>query len=446
LGVFYKSMIMALKKMIKFDLNKRGSSEENLPIRMRITFSGQRLDIPIGYNIDRHNWDTKAHRVDSGCTNKLKQTSVEINRRIAERESAIERIFTRYELDGVTPTIEMVKNAYYAIYGKQAKPEDQKETSFFERFDEFVKDRGKNNDWTNATYTKFSAVRSHLEKFDPNLSFDALNEDKLLAYVNFLQEDKEKEKKDEDEEIKMIPGMRNTTISKQLGFLKWFLRWASSKGYNNQMAYENFTPKLKTVNKDIVFLDWTELMHLYSFSIPSTQQYLERVRDVFCFCCFTSLRYSDVYNLKRSDIKNGALHITTVKTDDKLIIELNKYSSAILNKYKGVAFEGDKALPVISNQKMNEYLKILGKLVKLNEPITDVYFKGNERKETIFPKWALLGTHAGRRTFICIALAMNIPAPVVMKWTGHSDYKAMQPYISVAEKVKANAMKKFNVK
>ena len=60
------------------------------------------------------------------------------------------------------------------------------------------------------------------------------------------------------------------------------------------------------------------------------------------------------------------------------------------------------------------------------------------------PKYALLSTHAGRRTFICNALALGIPAQVVMKWTGHSDYKAMKPYIDIADDIKANAMNKFN--
>ena len=59
-------------------------------------------------------------------------------------------------------------------------------------------------------------------------------------------------------------------------------------------------------------------------------------------------------------------------------------------------------------------------------------------------KYALLGTHAGRRTFICNALALGIPPQVVMKWTGHSDYKAMKPYIDIADDIKANAMSKFN--
>ena len=98
----------------------------------------------------------------------------------------------------------------------------------------------------------------------------------------------------------------------------------------------------------------------------------------------------------------------------------------------------------ITNQKMNDYLKELGELAEINEPVRETYYKGNERIDEVTPKYALLSTHAGRRTFICNALALGIPAQVVMKWTGHSDYKAMKPYIDIADDIKANAMNKFN--
>ena len=63
--------------------------------------------------------------------------------------------------------------------------------------------------------------------------------------------------------------------------------------------------------------------------------------------------------------------------------------------------------------------------------------------EETSPKSDLIGAHAARRTFICFALSSGIPLQVVMKWTGHSDYQAMKPYIEIAEKTKADAMKTF---
>ena len=109
-----------------------------------------------------------------------------------------------------------------------------------------------------------------------------------------------------------------------------------------------------------------------------------------------------------------------------------------------MAFEDDKVLPVITNQKMNDYLKELAELAGIDEPVRQTYYRGNERIDEVTPKYALLGTHAGRRTFICNALVLGIPPQVVMKWTGHSDYKAMKPYIDIADEVKSSYMKQFD--
>jgi len=272
-------------------------------------------------------------------------------------------------------------------------------------------------------------VKNHLTNFREGLTFEFFDERGLNDYISYLRDVKE---------------MRNTTIGKQLSFLKWFLRWAFKKGVHQNNAYDNYKPKLKSTQKKIIFLTWEELNRLREFKIPSNKQALERVRDVFLFQCFTGLRYSDVFNLRRSDIKGDHIEVTTVKTSDSLIIELNNHSKAILDKYKDVAFENDKVLPVITNQKMNDYLKELAEMAGIDEPVRQTYYKGNERIDDVTPKYALLGTHAGRRTFICNALALGIPPQVVMKWTGHSDYKAMKPYIDIADDIKANAMSKFN--
>ena len=144
-------------------------------------------------------------------------------------------------------------------------------------------------------------------------------------------------------------------------------------------------------------------------------------------------------------MKEEHIEITTIKTADSLIIELNDHSKANLEKYKDIPFQNNKALPVVSNQKMNEYLKELGELAEIDEPVRETYYKGNERIDEVTPKYALLSTHTGRRTFICNALALGIPVQVVMKWTGHSDYKAMKPYIDIADDIKIQAMNKFNL-
>ena len=139
---------------------------------------------------------------------------------------------------------------------------------------------------------------------------------------------------------------------------------------------------------------------------------------------------------------NGYITITTIKTGEPLKIELNKYSKAILEKYKDI--ESISALPVPSNRKLNKYVKDVCKACEINEPVCRTYYKGVERIDEIHPKYELIGTHCGRKTFICNALMMGIAPNIVMKWTGHRDYQAMRPYIDIADKAKEEAMKLFN--
>ena len=371
----------------------------------------------------------------NGCTNKLKQSASEINAALLGYYTELQEIFKRFEVAEITPSPAEVKEAFNNRHGQNEKTElasadtSNVPSNFYEAFDDFVRVCGRQNDWTHSTFEKFAAVKNHLKNFRSELSFDFFDEEGLTEYVQYLREVRE---------------MRNSTIGKQLSFLKWFLRWSFKQGMHSNNAYDAFKPKLKDTQKKIIFLTWEELNKLREFKIPPTKQALERVRDVFLFQCFTGLRYSDVFNLRRSDIKGDHIEVTTVKTSDSLIIELNDHSRAILEKYKEVEFENDKALPVITNQKMNDYLKELAELAEINEPVRQTYYKGNERIDEVTPKYALLGTHAGRRTFICNALALGIPPQVVMKWTGHSDYKAMKPYIDIADDIKANAMSKFN--
>lgn len=384
---------MNIKRNIIFALESRKKNGvpivENVPIRMRVIYASQRIEFTTGYRIDVAKWDANKQRVKNGCTNKLKQSASEINADLLKYYAEIQNVFKEFEVQEAMPTTQQLKDAFN-LRMKDANEEQQEETqiSFWEVFDEFVKECGNQNNWTASTYEKFSAVKNHLKEFKEDVTFEYFNEFGLNEYVNFLRDKKD---------------MRNSTIGKQM-----------------------------------------ELNRLKDYQIPKDKQYLERVRDVFLFCCFTSLRYSDVRNLKRSDVKPDHIEVTTVKTADSLIIELNDHSKAIIEKYKEVHFENHMVLPVISNQKMNDYLKELGELAEINEPVRETYYKGNERIDEVTPKYALLSTHAGRRTFICNALALGIPAQVVMKWTGHSDYKAMKPYIDIADDIKANAMNKFN--
>ncbi len=424
---------------VKFYLEKRSDKSGDNSIRVSISINGNRHVTSTGFSINSEKWNNG--KVKKGSTNSKGETSKIINARLKEIDSFFSKQETLLKLGDIQEID--IKTLFAENFAK--KKLEKTETTFFGCYDEFTVEMGKKNNWTKAVYEKFDALKNHITTFNPNIKFSDLNEKGLNDFVDYLHTVVVAGKKTKERDTRVF-GMRNTTIKKQLGFLKWFLKWATQKGYTDETSFQTYKPKLTTNDKKVVFLDWDELMKVYNYDLPEYKKYLERVRDVFCFCCFTSLRYSDVANLKRSDVFDNYISITTIKTADSLIIELNDYSKAILKKYEKDKFPYNHALPVISNQRMNEYLKELGELCGIDEPVTITYYKGNKRYDEVYPKYSLIGTHTARRTFISNALMMGIPPQTVMKWTGHSDYKAMKPYIDIADKAKAESMKLFNKK
>lgn len=226
--------------------------------------------------------------------------------------------------------------------------------------------------------------------------------------------------------------------------LRWFLNWTLDRGYNTNSEFKTFKPSLKHTQARVIYLEKSELETLMTMRIPKEKSNLEYVRDIFVFSCFSGLRHSDVLNLRRSDIRGDSIEVTTVKTADSITIELNDITRMILDRYKQFTFPGNRALPPLTNQSMNRSLKVLCRMAGIDSEIRVTTYKGNERHDVVKKKWELIGTHTGRRTFIVMALSMGIPPVVVMKWTGHADFKSMKPYVDIVDSIKASSMQKFN--
>lgn len=429
---------------VKFYLIPQPNKAGEYPIRVSISIKYARLMTSFGCSVDEKVWgDGKV--IKAKYKNAKGISALQINDRI----SKISAHFTDYELHLMKdPTVDDLKKEM-AIATGEKKPDVKaapREKNIFDHLQEFIREESINCTWAVGTMQCWAAFSHHIERFSKRLKYSDFDEAGLNRFVRFLRIDE---------------GLEEKTVQKQFNNLKWFLNWAIRKGYCHESQISKFRPKFKVLEKPVIFLTKEELLHLYHFEIPGNgervtlhtaagKEYvkivedaggLAKTRDLFCFCAFTSLRYSDMAALKRTDIIGDTMYITTQKTNDRLPINLNKFAKEILDKYAGHTYVGNTALPVISNQKMNKYLKDLCELCGFNTMITKVCFRKGQRVEETYPKYELIGTHAGRRTFICFALSSGVPPQVVMKWTGHSDYKAMKPYIDIAEKTKADAMK-----
>ncbi|MDR2928482.1 MAG: hypothetical protein LBV41_09860, partial [Cytophagaceae bacterium] len=85
--------------------------------------------------------------------------------------------------------------------------------------------------------------------------------------------------------------------------------------------HKKFRPNLKGTdgkNREIIHLTWDELIRVYNYSFDSSKDYISQTRDVFCFCCFTGLRYSDAASLKKSDVKENYISVVMQKTSSAI--------------------------------------------------------------------------------------------------------------------------------
>ena len=451
---------MKIKRNVSFKLRAYGKNNDLFQIRLRTTFNSQRLDLKTGCQINKKSaWDEETELVKPGYKGPKGETALSINNELRNIKDQMESTFKFFEaIDQIPTPSQLQKKFEDRLNGtvpqkparepkKERKP---KEHDFFKVYDMFLKECGDKNAWTEATFEKMEAMRVDLTTFKKNIRFSDLTEATLTEFVAYMRDSKKlrtpRKKKGEREDYDQedLVGLKNSTIEKKLGYLRWFLNWATDRGYNTNLDYKKFRPTLKMTQRKVIYLTKEEIARVRELEFTEAQAYLDPIRDVFLFCCFSGLRHSDVNNLRRSDVKGDHIEITTQKTADSLSIELNKVTKAILEKYKDTPFKDNKALPNYTNQAMNRDIKELCRLAGINEEIRVTTYKGNVRTDKIQPKWELVGTHTGRRTFIVNALSLGITPNIVMKWTGHSDYKAMKPYIDIVDSIKASSMTKFD--
>ena len=377
-----------------------------------------------GYAIAKNKWDDTSKQVKRNSTNSQGYTFSEINDGVAHRVSVINKIFKKYELAGRYPTIEEFDNEYDVEFGKKQKVD----RNLLSYYDEFTERRSTLNTWTTNTKKKYSGIRRKFELYDAELKIEDLNEAKLTELTEFLQQ----------------YWKNNATFTKRWQDLSAFFKWCYENNYPLHTDVKRHRIKLKIAKKIIIYLTAEELLRVYNYKFDKKHSHLELARDWFCFSAFTSLRFSDVERLSKKDIHGDYIEITTKKDSDPVKINLNKYSRAIIDKYKNNPFAGEMVFPHKNNSKINEHIKEIGRLCGIDETITKTSFEGAERIDETKPKYEYITTHTGRKTFICLALSMGIPPTTVMAWTGHESYEDMKPYIKITDQAKAQAMAMFD--
>ena len=387
---------------INFYLEKRKNKNkelivENMPIYLFGSFGGQRLQYYTGERADLKYWDHKKQRVKASMAG-----SLELNAFLDKLNEDVSRIYREAKIMNQPITTDFLKQK---LSGKQTKVNRD---SLLDYYAEFLE---ANRLVAKSTFKKMTTVLYHLRSFSEtkriSLQFPNINDEFFTDFVQYS-----------------ITNLNHTnnTIHRHLGIIKWFLRWATKKGYNDSMKFQDF--RFKETETEIIALTEAEFRNLLHVELPS--QKLDQVRDAFCLSCLTALRYSDLKNLKKTDVKEDGIIITAIKTKGQQFIPLLLEAKTILDKYKNTPFL--KAIPVISNQKMNDYLKEIGKIARIDQPITIIRYQGNERIENTYPKYELLTTHVGRKSFISMAFGRGVRSEIIRQVSGHKNPKVFDRY------------------
>lgn len=225
--------------------------------------------------------------------------------------------------------------------------------------------------------------------------------------------------------LKTVRNCSTNTTSKYIKNLKTVINFAVSRGYIPNNPIQNYKAKLQRIEKE--FLTEKEIRAIEMKEIDNTR--LEEARDVFNFCCFTGLSYSDSAKLNANNIVIGMngkkqIHIKRTKTDVAATIPLLPKALEIIEKYKEheLCLYSGKLLPTKSNQKQNAYLKEIATLTKCPKKLT---------------------THTARHTFATLMLTKGVSIETVSSMLGHTNIKTTQIYAKIIEEKVMTEMDKI---
>jgi integrase len=403
---------------VNFYLDRTSKKEERTIFAIiRGTIGKREIAYHTGEKITLKEWDSTKQKAKSKYIG-----APQLNQKLSLLKEKLLLTYRNIEIEALTDknyiiTPELIRSEFDKVFNKNTS----KTLTFFEALDLFIEVR---KDMTPASLQKFRALKRHLEDFETTTKYKVNFSTIDLMFFDMFKDF-----------LLTIKKHTNNTVSKQFGLFKMFLNWTTKRNLSHNLTFKQFS--FRETPTEVIYLTNDELFRLLNFNLKDNSK-LSEVRDTFCFACFTGARFSDVSKLEWNDIdKNNNWNLRTIKTKDLLTIPLNSYAVSILEKHKGQS----RPLKVISNQKMNEYLKDLCEKAEIKDEVKRVRYSGNERKEEKFLKYELIGTHTARRTFITLSLEKGMRPETVMEITGHKDYKMMKKYIKISSKVKETEMR-----
>ena len=292
-------------KEIRYNTRTFLNAKNQIVIRVRWNHKKAEVGFSVGLIVDPMKWDAETQRPIRASTHiigKARIPSRDINERINDFLDTIAEVFSEFGAHDMVPTPDDLREQVNERLGRHTKPDTNKEVEPAEEtlpeiFKRFLVEGAKERDWTSTVHYKYEQIWKQLMGCDPEVTLETLDKDKMVELKEWY----------------VRHNYRNRTITKQFRILKSFLRWMKANGYPVLDSAIGYTPHLTVTKKNVTYLTFNELMQFFNHKFSPNQKYLERARDLFCFMAFTSLRYSDLAQLKRPHVTSRGIDLYTKK-------------------------------------------------------------------------------------------------------------------------------------
>lgn len=374
-----------------------------IPIYMRITVNAPGKEVSTGRECEPHRWCSKSNR-ESGN----KESTKLLNSYLDELDKQVEEAHTWLIKERKEITSTSLKNKFL---GREEKKPMLMElfTLHNKQMEELI-----GNEYEDNTLKGYKTTFRHLTSYliakykVSDICIDALD-------YNFI--------KGFEHHLKTFFNLAPVSAKK---YIKNFKKVVNNYCIKPRLLKENpffeYTNKAKAKERE--FLHQVQLDRIVDKEMRVER--IDRVRDIFVFCCYTGLSYADVKKLKRTEIMTGVdggnwVFTSRKKTETNSSIPLLAPAINIINKYKKHPLCSEYVLPVLSNQKMNSYLKEIADMCDIRQNLT---------------------FHLSRHTFATtVTLSNGVPIESVSKMLGHLDLKTTQHYAKVVNTKVSDDMK-----
>jgi hypothetical protein len=416
----------------------RSKDKQKSAVRAVVSFFGEQYPIAIGVSVRTRFWNQQKCRCR---TDREYPEARHINERLDEWENLLKEIAKGYEIKIVAPDIHDFKNAIERALNIRSGITDGEKTHYLIEFAENYKQNCSKN---NPTKKNYGVTIEHLlryeKKFKTRLKFEHITLDFYNSLRNYLLQQTYEKNGEKRHYAK-------NSIGAVIKNLRLFFNEARRAGHHN-FILEGF--KVEQEEIDNIYLTTEELVRLHNLNITTElifkklnidiKQHIDLQRkitalndnkDRFLIGAFTAMRYGDYSGLENLKHTDKFITKRTQKTGAKVVIPMHWVIREILERRKDV-------LPAaVSNQKLNDALKELGRLADLTEEVELTITRGGKRVTTRRPKYELISTHTARRSGCTNMYLAGIDIYTIMGFSGHTTEKSFRKYIKIKQEENA---------